>query len=140
MALTLLNNALKITVTNVDCLSEREIDIMQSIAILYAEIKEYEKSINILKMFKNFDNLDFPRDKEIKLKVVFNLTKCLNLMDQYEESIKYSDKGMKIAINLNTLYLLGELYYFKASNLLKLKQPNEEAVINNMKKHYLYLN
>ena len=54
-------------------------------------------------------------------------------MDQYEESIKYSDKGMKIAINLNTLYLLGELYYFKASNLLKLKQPNEEAVINNMK-------
>ena len=70
MALTLLNNALKITVTNVDCLSEREIDIMQSIAILYAEIKEYEKSINILKMFKNFDNLDFPRDKEIKLKVV----------------------------------------------------------------------
>ena len=77
--------------------------------------------------------MDFPRDKEIKLKVVFNLTKCLNLMDQYEESIKYSDKGMKIAINLNTLYLLGELYYFKASNLLKLKQPNEEAVINNMK-------
>ena len=70
LALTLLNNALKITVTNVDCLSEREIDIMQSIAILYAEIKEYEKSINILKMFKNFDNLDFPRDKEIKLKVV----------------------------------------------------------------------
>ena len=54
LALTLLNNALKITVTNVDCLSEREIDIMQSIAILYAEIKEYEKSINILKMFKKF--------------------------------------------------------------------------------------
>ncbi len=43
LALTLLNNALKLTVTNVDCLSEREIDIMQSIAILYAENKEYEK-------------------------------------------------------------------------------------------------
>ena len=65
MALTLLNNALKITVTNVDCLSEREIDIMQSIAILYAEIKEYEKSINILKMFKNFDNLDFLEIKKL---------------------------------------------------------------------------
>ncbi|PHC58661.1 transcriptional regulator, partial [Bacillus wiedmannii] len=72
--------------------------------------------------------------KEIKLKVFFNLTKCLNLMDQYEESIRYSDKGIKMAINLNTLYLLGELYYLKASNLLKLKQPNEEAVVNNMKK------
>ncbi|PRT01308.1 helix-turn-helix domain-containing protein [Bacillus wiedmannii] len=135
LALTLLNNALKLTVTNIDCLSEREIDIMQSIAILYAENKEYEKSINILKRcLRNFDNLDFPRDKEIKLKVVFNLTKCLNLMDQYKESIKYSDKGIKIAINLNTLYLLGELYYLKASNLLKLKQPNEEAFVHNMKK------
>ncbi|MED3025597.1 MULTISPECIES: helix-turn-helix domain-containing protein [Bacillus cereus group] len=135
LALTLLNTALKLTITNVDCLSEREIDIMQSIAILYAENKEYEKSINILKRcLTNFNKLDFPRDKEIKLKVFFNLTKCLNLMDQYEESIRYSDKGIKMAINLNTLYLLGELYYLKASNLLKLKQPNEEAVVNNMKK------
>ncbi|RGP55755.1 transcriptional regulator, partial [Bacillus thuringiensis] len=33
-----------------------------------------------------------------------------------------------------TLYLLGELYYGKAWNLLKLKQPNEEDVANNMKK------
>ncbi|HHZ5404773.1 TPA: helix-turn-helix domain-containing protein [Bacillus cereus] len=107
----------------------------EAIAILYAENKEYEKSINILKKcLRNFDNLDFPRDKEIKLKIVFNLTKCFNLMDQYQESIKYSDKGIKIAINLNTLYLLGELCYFKASNLLKLKHPNEEAVVNNMKK------
>ncbi|MEB8699113.1 transcriptional regulator, partial [Bacillus cereus] len=38
------------------------------------------------------------------------------------------------AINLNTFYLLGELYYGKGSNLLKLKQYNEEDVANNMRK------
>ncbi|MHA7108405.1 helix-turn-helix domain-containing protein (plasmid) [Bacillus sp. C-3-6] len=133
-ALALLNHALKLTVTNTDCLSEREIDIMQAMAIFYAENKEYEKSINILRRcLTNFNKLDFPRDKEIKLKLIYNLSKCLSYTCQYEEAIKYIDKGIQLAINLNTLYLLGELYYGKGSNLLKLKQSNDENVADNMK-------
>ncbi|WP_309260349.1 helix-turn-helix domain-containing protein [Bacillus cereus] len=134
-ALTLLNNGLKLTVTNVDCLSEREIDIMQTMAIFYAENKEYEKSINILrKCLTNFNKLDFPRDKEIKLKIIFNLAKTLASTFQHEEAIKYIDKGIKLAINLNTLYLLGELFYLKGQYLLKIKQHNVEDVVYNWKK------
>ncbi|MFB5590581.1 MULTISPECIES: helix-turn-helix domain-containing protein [Bacillus cereus group] len=134
-ALTLLNNGLKLTVTNVDCLSEREIDIMQTMAIFYAENKEYEKSINILrKCLTNFNKLDFPRDKEIKLKIIFNLAKTLASTYQHEEAIKYIDKGIKLAINLNTLYLLGELFYLKGQYLLKIKQHNVEDVVYNWKK------
>ncbi|MGF1438374.1 helix-turn-helix domain-containing protein [Bacillus thuringiensis] len=133
-ALDFLNNALKLTVTNVDCLSEREIDIMQTKAIFYGVNKEYEKSINILrKCLTNYNKLDFPKDKEIKLKIIFNLAKNLGHANQHEEAIKYNDMGIKLAINLNTLYLLGELYYGKAWNLLKLKQYNEEDVADNMK-------
>jgi len=135
VALTLLNNALKLTVTNIDFLSEREIDILHTMAILHAENKEYKKSITILKRcLNNFNKLDFPRDKEIKLKIIYNLAKNLSYTYQYEEAIKYIDKGIQLAINLNTFYLLGELYYGKGSNLLKLKQYNEEDVANNMKK------
>ncbi|MCU5277648.1 helix-turn-helix transcriptional regulator [Bacillus cereus] len=134
-ALKLLNNALKLTLTNSDFLSEREIDIMQTMAIFYAENKEYEKSINILKRcLSNFNKLDFPRDKEIKLKIMLNLAKSLDFTYQHEEAIKYIDKGIKLAINLNTLYLLGELYYLKGWNLLRFKQQNEEDIANNMKK------
>ncbi|MCC2495305.1 helix-turn-helix transcriptional regulator [Bacillus cereus] len=134
-ALDFLNNALKLTLTNSDFLSEREIDIMQTMAIFYAENKEYEKSINIFKRcLTNFNKLDFPRDKEIKLKIIFNLAKILGHANQHEEAVKYNDMGIKLAINLNTLYLLGELYYGKSWNLLKLKQPNEEDIANNMKK------
>ncbi|MBC2683759.1 helix-turn-helix domain-containing protein [Bacillus toyonensis] len=134
-ALTLLNHALKLTLTNSDFLSEREIDIMQTMAIFYAEHKEYEKSINILRRcLTNFNKLDFPRDKEIKLKIILNLAKLLELTYQHEEAIKYLDKGIKLAINLDTLYLLGELYYLKSQYLLKIKQHNEEDVVNNMKK------
>ncbi|HGH7173196.1 TPA: helix-turn-helix domain-containing protein [Bacillus wiedmannii] len=134
-ALDLLNNALKLTLTNADFLSEREIDIMQTMSIFYAENKEYEKSIDILrKCLTNFNKLDFPRDREIKLKIIFNLANCLGQAYQHEEAMKYLDKGIKLAINLNTLYLLGELYYLKGWNLLRIKEHNEEDIANNMKK------
>lgn len=134
-ALDLLNNALKLTLTNADFLSEREIDIMQTMSIFYAENKEYEKSIDILrKCLTNFNKLDFPRDRDIKLKIIFNLANCLGQAYQHEEAIKYLDKGIKLAINLNTLYLLGELYYLKGWNLLRIKEHNEEDVVDNMKK------
>ncbi|HDR4909042.1 TPA: helix-turn-helix domain-containing protein [Bacillus cereus] len=134
-ALDFLNNALKLTLTNSDFLSEREIDIMQTMAIFYAENKEYEKSINIFKRcLTNFNKLDFPKDKEIKLKLMLNLAKCFDFTYQYEEAIKYIDKGIQLAINLNTLYLLGELFYLKGQCLLKMKQHNVEDVIYNWKK------
>ena len=134
-ALDLLNNALKLTLTNSDFLSEREIDIMQTMAIFYAENKNFEKSINILKRcLTNFNKLDFPRDKEIKLKILLNLAKCLDSTYQHEEAIKYLDKGIKLAINLNTLYLLGELFYLKGQFLLKIKQHNVEDVVYNWTK------
>ncbi len=41
---------------------------------------------------------------------------------------------VKLAINLNTFYLLGELYYGKGWNLLRLKQHNKEEVADIMKK------
>ncbi|WP_258959479.1 helix-turn-helix domain-containing protein [Bacillus wiedmannii] len=134
-ALDLLNNALKLTLTNCDFLSEREIDIMQTMAIFYAENKNYEKGIKILRRcLTNFNKLDFPRDKEIKLKIILNLAKCLDSTFQHEEAIKYLDKGIKLAINLNTLYLLGELFYLKGQYLLKIKQHNVEDVVYNWKK------
>ncbi|MGH1283688.1 helix-turn-helix domain-containing protein [Bacillus toyonensis] len=134
-ALNLLNYALKLTLTNADFLSEREIDIMQTMSIFHGENKEYEKSINMLKKcLTSFNKLDFPRDKEIKLKIIYNLAKTLGITNQHEEAIKYSDMGIKLAINLNTFYLLGELYYGKSWNLLRLKQPNEEDITTNMKK------
>ncbi|MDH4423553.1 MULTISPECIES: helix-turn-helix domain-containing protein [Bacillus] len=134
-ALKLLNNALKLTITNSDFLSEREIDMMQTMAIFHWDNNEYEKSITILKKcLTHFNKLDFPKDKEIKLKIIFNLAKILGHEHQHEEAIKYNDMGIKLAINLNTFYLLGELYYGKAWNLLKLKQSNEKDIATNMEK------
>ncbi|MBK0151640.1 transcriptional regulator, partial [Bacillus sp. S74] len=134
-AFDILNRALKQTLSSSNFLSEKEISIMNSIAIIHAENEDYEKSINILKQsLINFNKIEFPREKEIKLRLIHTLTKCLHLANQFEEAIKYSEIGIKLAINMNTLYLLGELYYLKGWNLLRFKQQNEEDIANNMKK------
>ncbi len=43
---------------------------MHTMAVIYAENGEYEKSIGILKKcLSNFNKIEFPRNKEIKLKL-----------------------------------------------------------------------
>ncbi|EJQ44624.1 hypothetical protein IEE_02814 [Bacillus cereus BAG5X1-1] len=127
-ALGLLNQALKLTLTNVNFLSEKEIDIMHTMAVIYAENGEYEKSIGILKKcLINFNRIEFPGNKEIKLRIIYTLTKCLHLTYEHVEAIKYSDIGIKLAININSLYLLGELNFEKGSNLLELQQSSEDG-------------
>ncbi|PEI37425.1 helix-turn-helix domain-containing protein [Bacillus pseudomycoides] len=133
-AVDILNKALKLTSINSKFLSEKEINIVHSIAVIHAENKEYEKSINILKkILNNFNKIDFPKNKEIQLKIIYNLTKCLHNICEHEEAIKYSDMGIKLAININSLYLLGELYFEKGSNLLKLEHPQKDG-LNDIKK------
>ncbi len=127
-ALGLLNQALKLKLTNVNFLSEKEIDIMHTMAVIYAENGEYEKSIGILKKcLSNFNRMEFPGNKEIKLRIIYTLTKYLHLTYEHVEAIKYSDIGIKLAININSLYLLGELNFEKGSNLLELQQSSEDG-------------
>ncbi|MEH7261024.1 XRE family transcriptional regulator, partial [Bacillus toyonensis] len=51
----------------------------------------------------------------------------LHLTYEHVEAIKYSDIGIKLAININSLYLLGELNFEKGSNLLELQQSSEDG-------------
>ncbi|AJA18667.1 hypothetical protein FNE58_30630 [Bacillus thuringiensis] len=62
--------------------------------------------------------------KELRIKKIYHNP---NYVMEYVHKVK-------LAINLNTLYLLGELYYLKGWNLLRFKQQNEEDIANNMKK------
>lgn len=71
--------------------------------------------------------MEFTGNKEIKLRIIYTLTKCLHLTYEHVEAIKYSDIGIKLAININSLYLLGELNFEKGSNLLELQQSSEDG-------------
>ncbi|MGM1750154.1 transcriptional regulator, partial [Bacillus cereus group sp. BceL182] len=55
----------------------------------------------------------------------------------YEEAIKYSEIGIKLAINMNTLYLLGDFFFEKGAIFLKVQHSNEVG-LTDIKKAFFF--
>ncbi|WP_018923466.1 helix-turn-helix domain-containing protein [Salsuginibacillus kocurii] len=110
-ALKVLEEALNLTYTDADLISEQEIEILNSIGIAYdlneeyekAE-KTYEKAINSWKYVPNID-------VRVKIRVLYNLSKVKKYIGDIEGSKKTAEEAIRLCIREEQLYLLGELHY-----------------------------
>lgn len=115
-----LDFSLKLTQIDLENYSEREIEILNSKAIIYTEEKEYDEAIKTYKKCLDYiDLLPLLSDRNIKIRILYGLSKCLTDMKKFEESISYCKLGEKLCIENETLYLLGELIYQIGNNLVK---------------------
>ncbi|WP_019240581.1 MULTISPECIES: helix-turn-helix domain-containing protein [Bacillus] len=102
---------------------EREIEILNSIAIIYNEENRNTDAIDIYtKAIEQFDNLPENKDQNIKIRLLYGLSKSLTALKRYEDSILYSKQGIEICVETEVLYLLGELLYQTGINLLNNKR------------------
>ncbi|TYR80904.1 helix-turn-helix domain-containing protein [Priestia megaterium] len=100
---------------------EREIEILNSIAIIYHEEKQFQESAELYKQaLKHLNSLPQVRQENIKIRILYGLSKTLADMDQYEESITYSSRGIDLCISNESMYLFGELHYQTGESLIKL--------------------
>jgi len=75
-ALDLMNQALNLTASNKEQLTEREIEILNSIGIIYSEISEYENSISYFnRALEQLKYVPYLSDKFIKVRIYYNLAK-----------------------------------------------------------------
>ncbi|WP_413305824.1 helix-turn-helix domain-containing protein [Bacillus sp. 1P10SD] len=117
-SLNILRSAFEIGKSNKKiAISAQDIEIINSMAIIYNEIKQYEQSIqtylnalNHLKYIPDFS------DPKVEIRIYYGLAKSLFKTEQYNESIKYCKKGMTLCIKEELLYLLGELHYESGQN------------------------
>ncbi|MCJ8008538.1 helix-turn-helix domain-containing protein [Lederbergia wuyishanensis] len=117
----MLNEALDITNPLRKGLSEREIEIKMSIAIIEKDHMNFEGAITILKeILEDIDKFPALAEPQIRLRALFGLSQSLSRLNKFEESLIYSEKGIKQCINDEVLYLLGEFLYQSASNNLAL--------------------
>lgn len=120
-AIDKLEKAVKLTNTTSEYYSEREIEILNSIAIIHTEEKNYENaSYHFKEALKYIDFLSHLENKNIKIRILYGLSKCLTDMKEFEESLLYCKIGKELCIENETLYLLGELLYQYGKNLIKL--------------------
>lgn len=120
-SLTTLQNALEMN-TNLNKVNVKlqEIEILNSIAIIYNEVKQYTKSIQKYhQAFSKLDKLIDVRDPKIEIRLCYGLAKSYYKIDDFQQSISLCNRGIHLCINQEVLYLLGELYYQTAQNYEK---------------------
>ncbi len=117
----ILYSAIHLTNPSRKNLAEREIEILTSIAILHIEVKDYRHAITILiESLANLDRLPNIIDPRSKLRVMFALSQALTHIKEFEESLKYSKKGIELCIQYETLYLFSEFHYQTGENYIEL--------------------
>lgn len=113
-----LTNKDKETVTTL-----QEVEILNSIAIIYNEIQQYHSSIQKYKQaIRHFREMMEITDRRVEIRLYYGLAKSLFKNQSYDESIDYCKKGINVCINEEILYLLGELYYEQGQNYQAFKK------------------
>lgn len=102
-----------------------DLHIKNSIANIYAENSAYKESIEIYQSILK-ESLDSPEAKNLKIKVIYNFGKLLYLKKEYSSSLNYTNQGINLSIEGNSMALLGQLYYQKGSLMEELKFSYEE--------------
>lgn len=99
--------------------------IENAIANIYAENGHFKKSIelyeNILKQLEVLHD-----NKEFDVKVRHNHAKALYLDNQYEEALCHANKAIELSCQINSMTLIGQLYYRKVECLEKLECDRAE--------------
>jgi transcriptional regulator with XRE-family HTH domain len=118
--------------------SEREIECLLSIAVIYFEEKMYEQALNVNKdALKYLNTLPYVADKNIKSHLNYNIARILTRLGKYDQSMDYCSKGIKWCIQQSQLFLLGEMHYHLGYNL-ELKEKYAEAKLYMDKAHNIF--
>ncbi|MGT4651189.1 helix-turn-helix domain-containing protein [Bacillus cereus] len=125
-SLRLLKKAFDITDKRTAFYSEVQIEILISTANIYAEIKNFEKSIEYFNLVLfSIENKHFRHNPNLLIKAYYGISKSLSLNSEYSQAIFYCELGIQLCLNKDILYLLGELFYEKGCNLYYVSKKEE---------------
>ncbi|MCM3664084.1 helix-turn-helix transcriptional regulator [Mesobacillus subterraneus] len=122
----LLYGALSMTNPERKDLTEREIEILTSVAIIKKDAGNLEDAVEVFLMaLNNLTKLPQVQDSSIWLKILYGLAQALSKLESYEESLIYCSKGIDNCIYEENMYLFGELHYQTGMNYIKLGKLDE---------------
>ncbi|UCZ53771.1 helix-turn-helix transcriptional regulator [Bacillus shivajii] len=134
-ALSLLNDALSLATTTKRNRSERELDILSSIAIIHSIEGDTETAEQIYEdLLQQCVNLPLFSDEKIYLRILFNASKNKYRLNKFKESKDLAHKGVLACLNINSIYMLGELYYQRGKSLLLFDGEKVCHALEDMKK------
>ncbi|MFC3884600.1 helix-turn-helix domain-containing protein [Bacillus songklensis] len=125
-SLSKLYEAITLTQTSHSYYKEREIEVLNSVAIIHNEEKEFGRAVDIYKTaLTQLKYLPQIKNEKIKIRILYGLSRTLTEMGEYKESLVYSERGIHLCISCESLYLFGELHYQSGCNLIKMQQKEK---------------
>ncbi|MCP3739717.1 helix-turn-helix domain-containing protein [Rossellomorea sp. BNER] len=113
-----LRDAISLTHTSNKVWSERELEILLTIGVMYFEIGELENSFEIYQEVKeHLEILPYISDYTIKTRLYYNIARVLTRLRNLELSNEYCKDAIQWCIQKDNMYLLGELHYHMGYNL-----------------------
>ncbi|TFB25120.1 XRE family transcriptional regulator [Filobacillus milosensis] len=107
---------------------EREVAILNSIAIILNEKENYQFSLKVFdRALEKVKKLPIIKDFTIEIRLLFGASKSALNLWKINQALDYSQKGINICKQYETFYLLGELYYQKARCLKRIN--DEESAV-----------
>jgi transcriptional regulator with XRE-family HTH domain len=100
---------------------QEDVETLIAIANILLEENQWEESEEYYK--KALDLLESrPSDTNysLKLRLYYNFVRLLKKKREYWKAAEYADKGIKICVHNESLYLHGEFYFYKGLSLFEL--------------------
>lgn len=120
-SVAILYEALNLTNPKKMNMTEREIEILTSIAIVEKDNGNLGRAIEVFQeALNNLTELPQVLDSSIWLKILYGLAQALSKLEKYEESLIYCSKGIDNCIYEENMYLFGEFHYQTGMNFIKL--------------------
>lgn len=124
-AISILENAIKLTNPNMGDLTESELEILTSIAMIIYETKNYkEASLNFQRALDNLKSLPTIVDPKVKIRILFGYAQSLTGEEEYLLSLDFCKQGIDICIEEELMYLFAELLYQTGENYIKFGDRN----------------
>ncbi|WP_240189878.1 XRE family transcriptional regulator [Bacillus sp. P14.5] len=123
-----LRSAIHLTHTSDKVWTEREIEILLTSGVIYSEVDELEKALEVYSEAKEHIHLlPYLSDYTIKTRLYYNIARVLTRLKKIEESTTYCKEAIHFCINKDNMYLLGELHYQIGYNF-ELRGNKDEAL------------
>ncbi|MCA0151572.1 helix-turn-helix transcriptional regulator [Rossellomorea vietnamensis] len=108
----ILRKAISLSHTTDKIWSEREIEILLTIGVLYSEEGDWKKALEIYQEVKThilaLPNL---QDFTLRTRLFYNIARVLTRLKNFEESTQYCNEAIDWCVHKDNMYLLGELHY-----------------------------
>ncbi|MFC7786744.1 MULTISPECIES: helix-turn-helix domain-containing protein [unclassified Rossellomorea] len=108
----ILREAISLSHTTDKIWTEREIEILLTIGVMYSEEGDWKKALEIYQEVKTHI-LALPNlhDFTLRTRLYYNIARVLTRLKNFDESIQYCNEAIDWCVLKDNMYLLGELHY-----------------------------